>query len=660
MKTVPKASVTKLVRGIAELKASDRMFRLKKIILEEPRYVDITQALLVTASYKKTEGRPKIIQRALAFGHVIDNLPLRIYEGELIVGNRTYGSRWGVVSPEAGISWLEKEIDTIDTRPQDPFTFRDEDKKRFREEIVHYWKGKSLEDRIMEEHGTEIKAISKVVKVNQLDHAQGHIIADVPLWLKLGIVGMEDRVKRAMAGKSSESQPGLYESMLISLDAARRFMLRYAHYAENLAGMETDEHRAAELREIGRICAKISNDPPSTFHEALQSIWFLFVLLDTESNASSFSFGRMDQYLYRFFIADIESGALSLDFARDLLESFWLCCNKIVYMRNREGARYFAGFPIGFNIVIGGQLADGSDGTNALSYLCLKAQDHLRLPQPNLSVRLYEKSPEEFVDACSRVIGGGGGMPQIFSDTSIIPALEKQGISHTDAVNYAVVGCVELSCSGNYLGWSDAAEADSESLRADIDRFVDEYHGVPLKQLDFGAMLGDVVGILREHGLALPPDLALMIKAFITLEGLGRQLDPDFDIAGEAAPYLREVILAHHAPDAIAKRGWRGLVSVADLLAGLPHDLARLLRIARRGSLKLEVDVPPLKAFGDQLDRAASRLTMGIVTAALIVGSSIALTVNRSDSVSLIGLLGFVGAMLGGLWVLVSVWRGGR
>jgi ubiquinone biosynthesis protein len=210
------------------------------------------------------------------------------------------------------------------------------------------------------------------------------------------------------------------------------------------------------------------------------------------------------------------------------------------------------------------------------------------------------------------------------------------------------------------LGWSDAAEADSESLRADIDRFVDEYHGVPLKQLDFGAMLGDVVGILREHGLALPPDLALMIKAFITLEGLGRQLDPDFDIASEAAPYLREVILAHHAPDAIAKRGWRGLVSVADLLAGLPHDLARLLRIARRGSLKLEVDVPPLKAFGDQLDRAASRLTMGIVTAALIVGSSIALTVNRGDSVSMLGLMGFVAAMLGGLWVLVSVWRGGR
>ena len=173
-------------------------------------------------------------------------------------------------------------------------------------------------------------------------------------------------------------------------------------------------------------------------------------------------------------------------------------------------------------------------------------------------------------------------------------------------------------------------------------------------------MLADVVTILREHGLALPPDLALMVKAFITLEGLGRQLDPDFDIATEAAPFLRQVLFAHHAPSAIARRGWRALTSAVDLLAGLPQDLGRLLRSARRGSLHVEVDIPPLKAFGDQLDRAASRLTIGIVTAALIIGSSIAMTVERGDSTSLLGLLGFIGAMLGGLWVLLSVWRGGR
>ena len=210
------------------------------------------------------------------------------------------------------------------------------------------------------------------------------------------------------------------------------------------------------------------------------------------------------------------------------------------------------------------------------------------------------------------------------------------------------------------LDWSADSNGDADALRSEIEAFVDDYHGVPLKKLDLGALLADVVAILREHGLALPPDLALMIKAFITLEGMGRQLDPDFDIAGEAAPFLREVLLAHLAPRAIARRGWEALLGGVQMLAGLPQDLGRLLRAARRGKLQLEVDVPALKSFGDQLDRAASRLTMAIVTAALIVGSSIVMTVDRGGGVATLGLLGFIAAMLGGLWVLISVWRGGR
>ncbi len=210
------------------------------------------------------------------------------------------------------------------------------------------------------------------------------------------------------------------------------------------------------------------------------------------------------------------------------------------------------------------------------------------------------------------------------------------------------------------LDWSADSNGDAEALRSEIEAFVDDYHGVALKKLDLGALLADVVAILREHGLALPPDLALMIKAFITLEGMGRQLDPDFDIAGEAAPFLREVLLAHLAPRAIARRGWEALLGGVQMLAGLPQDLGRLLRAARRGKLQLEVDVPALKSFGDRLDRAASRLTMAIVTAALIVGSSIVMTVDRGGGVATLGLLGFVGAVLCGLWVLLSVWRGGR
>jgi len=207
------------------------------------------------------------------------------------------------------------------------------------------------------------------------------------------------------------------------------------------------------------------------------------------------------------------------------------------------------------------------------------------------------------------------------------------------------------------------AEADPARLRFEIEAFVDQYKGVPLKQLDMSAMLNDLVAILREHGLALPPDLVLLFKAFITLEGLGRQLDPDFDMASEAAPYLRRVMLSHRAPAAVARRGWRALGGAVDLLAGLPQDLSRLLRAGRRGKLQVQVEVVALQRFADQIDRAVSRMTLGIVTAALIIGTAILMTVVRDPALAglrTLGLLGFLGAVLGGLWVLVSVWRSGR
>ena len=213
------------------------------------------------------------------------------------------------------------------------------------------------------------------------------------------------------------------------------------------------------------------------------------------------------------------------------------------------------------------------------------------------------------------------------------------------------------------LDWSGGAQIDSETLQTEIDAFVDQYQGVPLKSLDLGAMLSDLVAILREHGLALPSDLALLIKAFISLEGMGRQLDPDFDMAGEATPFLEQVLLAHAAPGAILQRGWRTLGSALALIAGLPQDLRQLLRSARHGKLQVQVEVLPLKHFGERLDRAASRLAISIVTAALIVGSAIVMTVEREPSLPGLpsfGLLGFIAAVIGGIWVLLSIWRGGK
>ena len=485
------ARLLNLVPAIRELRISPRIETLRETITGETRYVSMEQALLVTESYAGSRGRPRVIRRALAFEHALKSLPLRIYPGELIVGNRTPCSRGGVVSPEAGITWLLKEADTLETRPQDPFVFRAEDKKAFRDQVVPAWEGKTLEDRVRDAAGPEIRAISKVVKINQTDHAQGHILPDLRSWLALGLDGLRARVNAFRTPGTNSSRRDLDEAMLICLDGASAFFLRYAEEARRLSDSDPSEPRREELLQIARACANLSRAPASGFQEALQATWFLFVLLEIESNASSFSIGRIDQILFPYFKADMESGRLTLSRALELLESFWLDFTKIVYLRNADSARYFAGFPVGFNAVIGGLTPDGEDASNALSYLCLKAQEHVRQAQPNFGARLHAHTPNAFLDACSLVIGLGGGMPQVFSDESIIPTLQAHGVSQEDAVDYAVVGCVELSPQGNCLGWSDAAMFNLvKALELDMN------HG---RCLLSGEQIGPDLGSLEEH-----------------------------------------------------------------------------------------------------------------------------------------------------------------
>jgi len=213
------------------------------------------------------------------------------------------------------------------------------------------------------------------------------------------------------------------------------------------------------------------------------------------------------------------------------------------------------------------------------------------------------------------------------------------------------------------LDWTGDGAVDELGLIQEIQAFVDQYHGVPLKQLSLGNMLNDLVAILRDHRITLPPDLALLIKAFITLEGMGRELDPDFDMAGEAIPILEQSLLAQYMPAALIKRGWRSAGDILSLIADLPHDLSRLLRAARRGRLEIHIDVTHLKHVGNQLDGAANRLVVGIVVAAIIIGSSIVMTVPGGPTLlglPLFGLLGYLGAAAGGVWLLLSIWKSGR
>lgn len=213
------------------------------------------------------------------------------------------------------------------------------------------------------------------------------------------------------------------------------------------------------------------------------------------------------------------------------------------------------------------------------------------------------------------------------------------------------------------LEWANDIDVDSENLAIEVDAFLDNYHSVPLKELKLTAMLNDITVILRDHKISLPPDLSMLFKVFITLEGLGRQLDPEFDMVATASPFLKKAIFSRYKPEAIARRGIRNLSSIIDVFGSLPQDVRRLIRAAKRGSLRVNIDITRLEKFGRQLDKSASRITVGLITSALIVGSSIVMTVSGGPTLMglpLFGFLGFLAAGIGGIWILVSIYRGGR
>jgi formate C-acetyltransferase len=440
---------------------SERVAGLKRRLLTTERVIDVERARYATESYRATEGQPMALRRAKMLLHLVRSMSLTIYPDEIMVGNRSLLPRMGVIAPEGAVEWIDRELEILPTRPQDRFQINAEQIKELREEIFPYWRGQTLEDTVAVSIPAEVQRAvrGKAFSLNQTDHAQGHILPEVETWLRLGVRGLREKVlvARGQSEVQTEAQQVFYEAALLALQAAQELMRRYADLARHMADTSDKVGRSQELDQIAEICAWLSENPARDFRDALQAVWFLFTLLQIESNASSFSPGRFDQYILPYLERDLESGRLALPQAQELLEHLWLKFSEVVLLRSSSSARYFAGFPIGFNIVVGGQLPGGGDATNLLSYMCLRAQTDLGLTQPNLSIRIHQDSPEEFLQTAAFVIGKGSGMPQVFNDEVIIPGQLNRGITPEDAQNYAVVGCVELSTPGKALGWSDAS-----------------------------------------------------------------------------------------------------------------------------------------------------------------------------------------------------------
>ena len=228
----------------------------------------------------------------------------------------------GVIAPEGAVDWIDRELEILPTRPQDRFNISAGQIRELREEVFPYWRGQTLEDTVAARVPEDVRlaVAGKAFSLNQTDHAQGHILPDVETWLRLGIAGLRDKliVAQQRPDVQDEAQQ-YYEASHIALQATGEFITRYADLATNLAEETGNETRRAELRGISSTCRHLAEQPARTFHEALQATWFLFVLLQIESNASSFSPGRFDQYMLPYLQQDLQSGQLTLNEAQELL-----------------------------------------------------------------------------------------------------------------------------------------------------------------------------------------------------------------------------------------------------------------------------------------------------------------------------------------------------
>lgn len=434
---------------------SNRIQYFKDELFTEKREISLERSKLYTESWKKTEGEAVIIRRAKALKNILDKTKITIKPGELIVGDRTVKPRSGVVSPEMSPYWILDELDLFAERQQDKFEISEEDKNYFKNELYPYWKGKSLKDYCEQHISDYVKEDTKagVFALNQTDKGQGHIIPDYEMIFKNGLRVMITSAKKKL---EEHSENNFYKASVISLEAARGYILRHAEIIKSMLICEKEEARKNELNEILKITIRVANDRPDSFYEAVQLFWYISLIFQHESNASSISPGRFDQYMYPYFRKSLEEG-INIEFMKEVLRALYIKFNTIVALRSTESAKYFAGFPIGYTIVLGGVDEMGRDVTNELSYIMLDILGEIKLPQPNLSIRVSEKSPREFLMKAAEIIRIGTGMPQVFNDEANIMAYVNRGVSLKHARNYAVVGCVELSIPGKTYGLHDIA-----------------------------------------------------------------------------------------------------------------------------------------------------------------------------------------------------------
>ncbi len=449
---------------IIDMERTPRIGHLIDALFDHMPEIEADRAVLLTESYKQTEGEPIITRRAKAFAHICENIPITIRDEELIVGSATRVARGCQVFPEYSFDWLEAEFDTVETRSADPFRISEETKKTLHE-VYKYWGGKTtseLATSYMAPETLTAMAHNIFTPGNYSYNGIGHVTVDYAKVLKFGYRGIIEEAKAERAKYGFEhpeyaSRTHFLNAVITSCEAAITYAKRYARLAMELADKCTDPVRKKELLAIAMNCARVPENGAESFYEACQSFWFIQMLLQIESSGHSISPGRFDQYMYPYYKKDLEAGKISPMFAQELMDCIWVKLNDLNKVRDAGSAEGFAGYSLFQNLIAGGQTPDGRDATNDLSFMCIQATMHVLLPMPSFSVRVWNGTPHEFLMKAAALTRTGVGLPAYYNDEVIIPSLLNRGLTMEDARDYNIIGCVEPQKSGKTDGWHDAA-----------------------------------------------------------------------------------------------------------------------------------------------------------------------------------------------------------
>ena len=438
-----------------------RVEEIKERFIKITPEICVERAQLITASYKETEDQPINIRRAKSLEKILNGMTIFIGDGELIVGNQCTKPRSAPVYPEFSCKWLEAELDRLAKRTGDVFLISEE-KKQILRDTFPYWDGKTtneLATALMTEEAKDAQAAGVFTVGNYYFNGVGHISVDYAKVLSKGLNGIIAEAKNELtmldvSGPADLKKMHFLDAVVIANEAVVTFAGRFAVEADKLATKEKDPARKAELKEIARICRKVPGNPAETFWEAVQSFWFVQLVLQLESNGHSISPMRFDQYMYPYLEKDT---AITAAEAQELLDLLYIKFSEINKVRDEGSTKAFGGYPMFQNLIVGGINRSGEDATNELSFMCLQATANTKLYQPSISIRIHTGTPAELYKKAAEVSRLGLGMPAYYNDRFIVPALLSRGLTRDDARDYGIIGCVEPQVGGKTEGWHDAA-----------------------------------------------------------------------------------------------------------------------------------------------------------------------------------------------------------